>query len=106
MATFGGTPFDMEMPSYPRERRANISVRPIPGGDDFVVDYSGKGPATIRPLILATDANYTALDGKVGDEATLVYEGGTVQAVLMALSSALRYDDDSMQGEAEFLLLS
>jgi hypothetical protein len=105
MATFASISFDMEMPSYPRERRANLSVRPIPGGDEFYVDFTGRGPITMRPKVLATDANYTALENKVGDQGTLVFEGGTVTAVLVAISAGSRYDDDSMQGDAEFLFL-
>lgn len=105
MATFDGVSFDMEMPRYPRSRRANVDVRPVPGGDTFYVDNMGKLPATIRPGIGATDANYAALEGKLGAQYSLVYEGGTVTAILMEISNGERYDDDYMRGEAEFLLI-
>lgn len=104
MATFGGTTFSIESPGYPLERRANVSVRHIPGGDEVYIDLAGKGPAYFRPRIVATESDYATLEGKIGTQASLVYEGGTVTAVLLALVNAERYDDDSMRATMELVI--
>ncbi len=104
---FDGVDFEIESRPVSGSAGSNVSVRPIPGGDNAYVDLGGQLPKKRRYRIYtATVAAFAALEAKRGSQGTLTTTAfGTCTAILENVD----WDDQAPGGEtngyAEFTLL-
>jgi hypothetical protein len=85
VASFGGATFKIRGTgtSFPRwKRKADSSVTHIPGGNISIIQTSGLTADTLSLVIRCTEAELTALYGKVNTVATLDLGWGSRSAYL------------------------
>jgi hypothetical protein len=106
MASFDGAAFRQRVYALPLEVTADVSVRRIPGGNTSYVDVGGVNLQRLSITAhLTSDAQRIALAAKVGTQGSLVYEDGTVTAVLVSMRRSQRYPGDHQFADLEFVIL-
>lgn len=108
MATFNGQTFTELDPksATQQEITAEVSVRRIPGSVDNVIDISGPTPRTLNLAVKFADEDaWLNFKAQAGVEASLVYSGGTVTALLTSASVEAPYAATTVRfGSARFII--
>jgi hypothetical protein len=106
MASFGGAIFRQKAYALPLDVTAEVSVEHIPGGNTSYIDIGGVNVDRLSIAVhLTSDAQRIALAAKVGTQGSLVYEDGTVTAVLVSMRRSRRYPNDHQFADLEFVIV-
>lgn len=107
MASFDTDIFIQKASSLSLETTADVSVRHIPGGNISYIDLGGNQADKFAiTAYFATTAARAAIRAKVGTQGSLVYQDGTVMAILVSMRQNERYPGDQQFADLEFLLVA
>lgn len=86
--------------------RAELDVRITPGGAVSIYVVSSQAPEQLTIPAQSTRVELETLIAKVGDEGSLIYVGGTIDALLVEVASSQQVLDgvDLWQYDLQFLV--